>query len=444
MKRKFLIALLAVVSAVCCAVGFAACEDNKGPGGSGGGGGGGYIDGGDDGIKLDYQLNTEGTYTITGIGDETADNITIPADIDGTAVTAIAEEAFIGNSTLTGVTISNGITSIGIGAFVNCSNLKSVSIPGSVTEIGGQAFMNTALINVTMANGVTTISTSMFENCTKLETISIPDSVTTIGLKAFNGCSRLKNVNMGSGVKEIGNFSFSHCDSLKNLTFGSGVQTLGNYVLAESGIRNLVVPNSVVYIGESLLYYCFDIESISVPFIGRERLKAPNENANPEQGEDEEEPFSYTHFGYLFGSKSASTNHDFVDPVLGGKSITVKITDATDKAPICSSAFYNTVGIGTVIVQGGMTKLLSNAFGACSLGTNFDVVLPSTLKTIDGNAFLGSDVGDIYFEGSQSQWNSISGRNIAQLRGSVYYYAADNIGGNVWHYDENGKPAKWN
>lgn len=66
--------------------------------------------------------------------------VTVPKDYGGYPITAITAYAFVGNTTLTKVTLSENITSIGDGAFMQCRNLTAVEIPDSVTEIGENAF----------------------------------------------------------------------------------------------------------------------------------------------------------------------------------------------------------------------------------------------------------------------------------------------------------------
>ncbi len=80
-------------------------------------------------------------YHVTGIGNETGKDITIPAYYNGLPVTAIDYGAFA-NTDITSVTIPDSVTSIGTSAFENCASLQTVSMPASVTKIGANAFKN--------------------------------------------------------------------------------------------------------------------------------------------------------------------------------------------------------------------------------------------------------------------------------------------------------------
>ena len=70
--------------------------------------------------------------------------ISTAIEINGTIynVTAIAENAFKGNTNINSVTIPNSITQIGDGAFDGCSNLKVINIGKAVVSIGSKAFAN--------------------------------------------------------------------------------------------------------------------------------------------------------------------------------------------------------------------------------------------------------------------------------------------------------------
>ena len=76
--------------------------------------------------------------TITGYSGE-EERLVIPSKIDGYAVTAIGDDAFVSDK-IKEVVIPDGVTKIGWFAFQKCASLTSVTIPSSVTGIGYSAF----------------------------------------------------------------------------------------------------------------------------------------------------------------------------------------------------------------------------------------------------------------------------------------------------------------
>lgn len=79
-----------------------------------------------------------GTATLTSyIGDAT--EVTVPAEIDGYAVTALGDSLFK-NADVTSVTLPASVTSIGWFAFYGCGALQSVTLSKAVTTIGYAAF----------------------------------------------------------------------------------------------------------------------------------------------------------------------------------------------------------------------------------------------------------------------------------------------------------------
>ena len=101
----------------------------------------GYVRVGTYGV-FEYAVTCKGgveSITITGYtGSNTS--ITIPETINGIKVTAIANSAFLGCTSLTSIVIPDGVTEIGLYAFLGCSALTSIVIPKSVTTIGNCAF----------------------------------------------------------------------------------------------------------------------------------------------------------------------------------------------------------------------------------------------------------------------------------------------------------------
>ena len=101
-----------------------------------------------------YTVNADGeTATVTGFDSTTAEQLTdgtyrVTVDmIDGYIVTAIADGAFKGVSSVSEVYISNAVTTIGAEAFMNMGNLRLVDIaPGGLSVIGESAFENAGCV----------------------------------------------------------------------------------------------------------------------------------------------------------------------------------------------------------------------------------------------------------------------------------------------------------
>ena len=86
---------------------------------------------------FNYSLNGYKA-TITSINTD-EESISIPAVIDGHAVTAIGSEA-LASSKIKRIVLEDGIESLDWFAFKGCPALSSVTIPASVTSIGYGAF----------------------------------------------------------------------------------------------------------------------------------------------------------------------------------------------------------------------------------------------------------------------------------------------------------------
>ena len=121
---------------------------------------------------LEYYPLPDGSYGIMMGTTKYPEEIIIPAEYCGKAVTHILDNAFSGAGNLKKITIPKGVTSIGDSAFSGCSSLESITIPEGVTSISGSAF----------------------DGCSSLESITIPESVTSIGYFAFFGCSSLTTI----------------------------------------------------------------------------------------------------------------------------------------------------------------------------------------------------------------------------------------------------------
>lgn len=214
--------------------------------------------------ELTYSTLPNGTIGITGYNEYATDDIVIPSEIYGKSVTYIDQSAFMGNTTLTSISIPNTVTGIGDYAFADCWRLTSINIPNSVTRIGKHAFYGSGLTSVSISNRITNISDFAFSN-TELRSVIIPNSVTSIGEYAFSESS-LESVIIPDNVTSIGEYAFSECKSLNSATISNSVTGIEDFVFSGcSRLTCVIIPDNVSSIGNATFSSCTGLTSILIP-----------------------------------------------------------------------------------------------------------------------------------------------------------------------------------
>ena len=152
--------------------------------------------------ESDFTINEKGEITAFIGADIT--NLVIPSDVNGTAVTGIAQGAFANNGDIKTVVIPANVKTIGQGAFKNCSGITQITIAQGVESIGNEAFMGlSALSEIKIPEGITTIPKDCFNSCTSLTKIELPSSLKTIEEEALRMCSSLTTLTLNEGLVEI-------------------------------------------------------------------------------------------------------------------------------------------------------------------------------------------------------------------------------------------------
>ena len=390
-------------------------------------------------------------------------NIEIPS-----SVTSIGERAFMGCSGLTGIEIPSSVTSIGEKAFMGCSGLTGIKIPAGVTSIGSSAFYGCSrLTSIEIPAGVTSIGYGAFYGCSGLTSINveagnvsydsrdncnaiiekatntliqgcnntkIPSGVTKIGSFAFDGCSGLTSIEIPVGVTEIGSFAFDDCSGLTGIKIPSSVTSIGNSafygcsgltsIVVEAdntvydsrddcnaiikketntlihGCKNTKIPSSVTRIGERAFWDCSELTSIEIPS-------------------------SVTRIGYgAFDGCSGLTSitveagnamydsRDNSNALIETKTNTLILGCKSTKIPssvtsIGSAAFQFCEGLTSITIPEGVTSIGESAFEGCSGLTSIEI--PSSVTSIGNYAFVDCiGLKDVYYTGTQEQWNAIS------------------------------------
>lgn len=139
--------------------------------------------------------------------------VVIPTEIEGSAVTRIAPNAFSGAENVTGIVLPGNLQYIGDSAFYRLKNLTGVVvIPETVTEIEGHAFQSTSLTGV-IINSSCKLNVNAFANITPLEFVYVSEGCSPkVGTSVFSYAEKLSTVVFPESVTEIKDETFKACN----------------------------------------------------------------------------------------------------------------------------------------------------------------------------------------------------------------------------------------
>lgn len=230
---------------------------------------------------------------------------------------------------------------------------------------------------------LTEIPESAFNACGNIASIYLPSTINSFGNSAFLSCAKLKTVYV-EGLKvddwaniSFGNYSANPCCNGADL------------YLKETKVEYAVFNNSTK-ISAYAFYGCTSIDSFELPAsvieIGNSAFaKCPNLK-------NVWDMTAVTTFGQSIFDSS-------------GMNFTSLSTSQIIEIP--TEMFYRCNSLTSVELGSGITKLGEAAFGYCN--NLVSITIPASVTTIGKNQFLYSPNNiDIYYDGTQEQWNSIA------------------------------------
>ena len=225
---------------------------------------------------LEFELNTDGnSYYVKKVGTCTDNDIVIPSTYKGLPVTSIGTFAFSYCYNVTSVVIPDSVTSIGYAAFVYCNSLSSVIIPDSVKTIEGHGFYGCNLKSVTISEHLTSIGRAAFNGSTSLERINVDENNPNYKSIEGNLYSKDGKILMSYALGkqdesftvpntvEIIDGAFHKSTHIKNIIILDGVTNIGGCSFDQSTLESIVIPKSVVSIGEMVFMSCDLLTSVN-------------------------------------------------------------------------------------------------------------------------------------------------------------------------------------
>ena len=393
--------------------------------------------------ESDYTYNAldDGTIEITGYSGS-AENIVIPAQIDGKSVTRIGNNAFE-KSSAKEIVIPDSVTDIEQYAFEGCTSLSDITLPDSLTSIGLSAFEScTALTDIALPDSLTYIDGFAFANCTSLKTVTVPASVTFIGGWAFGYYFEDGNIDARVAFDDFTinytKHTAGHLYAIENgftdegcliyTVNADGTLEISGYlgsdtvfeIPAEIGgkkvtkirynafenltsLTSVTIPDSVTDIGFQAFHNCTSLKSVTIPAsvisIGTYAF-GYFYDANKETKIDGFK-INYTKntAGHLYAAQNGFTDEACLINELqddgtviitkyAGNDTVYEIPSEIDGKKVTgigNRAFQNSTSLTNVTIPDGVTHIDECAFQGCSSLT--DIALPDSLTIIDSYAF---------------------------------------------------------
>ncbi len=224
-----------------------------------------------------YTILEDGSACITKC--RNGGELAVPNELDGHAVTRIADRAFDRNGAVTSVTIPEGVTHLGSGAFYWCDKLEEVKLPRSLESMGTNPFeMCTSLKTIQVPKDHTVFEVKngvLFHKAEKTlicypftkkgGNYSVPEGTLHIGDRAFSQNENIRSISFPKSLLTIGTDAFHSCFQLAGaLKLPQQLHSLGTGAFAMcGGISSLSIPSSLTEIGEKAFMGC-EVKKITI------------------------------------------------------------------------------------------------------------------------------------------------------------------------------------
>ena len=195
-----------------------------------------------------YSIFRGGYAAVHYVGDENAEEFTVPEEVKNTPVVGIEWGAFRDCKKLKKLTLGKNVSVINWGDIAEYS-IEEIAVSEdneSFTVVDGILYskdMKTVVAfppsasatEVKIADEAEAIAPYAFVSCQKLTKIEVSNNVREIGVCAFCGCTALTSINIPDGLKTIELSSFAGTKALKDVKIPGSVERMRNDAFKDSG-----------------------------------------------------------------------------------------------------------------------------------------------------------------------------------------------------------------
>lgn len=291
----------------------------------------------------------------------------------------------------------------------NGNNVEGVYVNGIKTDKSGISiiYLTKGAHNVLINNNGTVVNKNIYVNNACEHTFSL-DSAFSAGNSSYITDS-LKPAKTGNGI--CGNNAYYTLYADGTLIISGTGSIGGNYSPFEwnNNIKKVKIDDGITSIGAFTFYYCKNLTNISLP------------NSVTEIDD-----------GAFFGCRNL-TNITLPNSVtkIGDSAFRecyqlTKITLPNSITSISGYAFEDCHSLTSITIPNGITKIGEYTFSGCS--NLRSITIPNSIKSIGYNAFNPCFLMDVYYTGTEEQWNQINidSSNLYDLSYAMIHYNSSN------------------
>lgn len=266
---------------------------------------------------------------------------------------SIGFQAFGSCKNLSGLTFPEGLTIIGEYAFSHCESIdKEIVLPNSLLRLENSAFASTSLQAIHFPDNLEHLGEGVFSE-SGIKKLTLPPKLEKVPEHLCSQCESLESVTLHQDVKDIGLGAFSGCGRLKEIALPEGLELIAGEAFSSTGLMQVVIPNTVTYIGGHAFYNCEKLETISL-------------SSEIESLEE----------GVLMNCKMLSSI------VIPDKVVTVN-----------KNAFYGCTSLSDVRIGSGVVVLGASAFANCTKLAS--ITIPDNVEKLQSECFAFAGIEEI-------------------------------------------------
>ena len=307
-----------------------------------------------------------GKITVTGYTGSDS-SVRVPTEIQGLPVTAIADAAFAGKSTLKKLYLPDSVQAIGEGILSDCSSLTALRTPLLGADDSAEQFLGYLFGAEKYIDNPSTVPPS-------LEYLELGGDDQKLADYALFDCNDLICVMLPSSMTELGSYSLYYCGSLLAINTEHLTKISAHALDSCFSLTVLELGANLTSVGIGALEGCIGLRNLTLPFIGG------SATAN-------------TYLGYVFGAETPDFSKGYYPPYL------TSVTLLSTCKQLGNYAFFECESLLSVTLPDSLQTVGVRAFAGCLRLTQLQI--PESVTEIRENACFGCiSLENVTFEGS--------------------------------------------